>query len=88
VLGREGIRVNAVAPGTINTPMLCRDLSGMNRAEMDAFFERVEQANALGRGGRAEVVASVVAFLASDAASYVTGTTIVVDGGYLAVKSF
>jgi 2-keto-3-deoxy-L-fuconate dehydrogenase len=87
-VGRYGIRVNAVAPGTIDTPMLRRDLSGMNRAEADAFLQRVERANALGRVGRPEEVAEVVLFLASDASSYVTGTTIVVDGGYLTVKTF
>lgn len=87
-VGRHGIRVNAIAPGTIDTPMLRRDLSGMNRDEADRFLRQVEQANALGRIGRPEEIAEVVVFLASDAASYVTGTTIVADGGYLTVKKF
>src|SRR5207244_2244576 len=87
-VGRDGIRVNAVAPGTIDTPMLRRDLAGMNRDEADAFLERVADANALGRIGEPEEIARVVAFLASDASSYVTGTTIVADGGYLTVESF
>jgi NAD(P)-dependent dehydrogenase (short-subunit alcohol dehydrogenase family) len=87
-VGRDGIRVNAIAPGTIDTPMLQRDLSDMNRGEAEAFLRRVEAANALGRIGRPEEIARVALFLASDASSYVTGTTIVADGGYLAVKSF
>jgi NAD(P)-dependent dehydrogenase (short-subunit alcohol dehydrogenase family) len=87
-VGRHGIRVNAIAPGTIDTPMLRRDLSGMNREEADAFLARVEQANALGRVGRPEEIAQIAVFLASDASSYVTGETIVADGGYLKVKSF
>lgn len=86
-VGRDGIRVNAVAPGTIDTPMLRRDLVGMNRAEVDEFLARVENANALGRIGQPREVADVVVFLASDASSYLTGTTVVVDGGYLSVKS-
>ncbi len=87
-LGEDGIRVNAVAPGTIDTPMLERDLSGMNTADAGSFLERVRGANALGRIGTVDEVADVVVFLVSDAARYVTGATIVADGGFLAVKSF
>jgi 2-keto-3-deoxy-L-fuconate dehydrogenase len=85
-VGRDGIRVNAIAPGTIDTPMLQRDLSGMNREEAEQFRLRVNDANALGRVGRPEEIAACVEFLASDASSYLTGTTLVADGGYLAVK--
>ena len=87
-VGRHGIRVNAIAPGTIDTPMLQRDLGGMNVEEADAFRRRVEEANALGRIGRPEEIARVAVYLASDASSYVTGTTIVADGGFLNVKKF
>jgi NAD(P)-dependent dehydrogenase (short-subunit alcohol dehydrogenase family) len=87
-LGDDGIRVNAVAPGTIDTPMLARDLEGMSNADADGFLERVRGANALGRIGTVEEIGDVVAFLVSDAARYVTGATIVADGGFLAVKRF
>lgn len=87
-VGRDGIRVNTIAPGTIDTPMLARDLSGMNVAEADSFLEKVRNANALGRIGDVSEIGSVLVFLASDAATYVTGTTIVADGGFLAVKGF
>ena len=87
-VGRYGIRVNAIAPGTIDTPMLQRDLSEMNLQEAEAFRHRVEEANALGRIGRPEEIARIAVFLASDAASYVTGETILADGGYLTVKRF
>jgi NAD(P)-dependent dehydrogenase (short-subunit alcohol dehydrogenase family) len=86
-VGRDGIRVNAIAPGTIDTPMLHRDLGSMNPAEIEEFLARVENANALGRIGEPREVADAVVFLASDASGYVTGTTLVVDGGYLSVKS-
>ena len=85
-VGRDGIRVNAVAPGTIDTPMLRRDLTGMNRDEAATFFQRVGEANALGRVGESHEVAACVTFLAADTSSYVTGSTLVVDGGYLSVK--
>jgi NAD(P)-dependent dehydrogenase (short-subunit alcohol dehydrogenase family) len=87
-VGRHGIRVNAIVPGTIDTPMLHRDLGGMNREEADRFLGQVAGANALGRIGSPEEVADVVVFLASEASRYVTGTAIVVDGGYLTVKKF
>jgi NAD(P)-dependent dehydrogenase (short-subunit alcohol dehydrogenase family) len=87
-VGEHGIRVNAIAPGTIDTPMLQRDLEPMGMDEKEAFLERVRAANALGRIGRPEEVAELAVFLASDASSYVTGTCFTVDGGFLAVKRF
>ena len=87
-VGEHGIRVNGIAPGTIDTPMLQRDLAGMNTADADGFLDRVRGANALGRIGTVEEVADVVVFLVSDAARYVTGTTVVADGGFLAVRTF
>lgn len=87
-LGGDGIRVNTVSPGTIDTPMLRRDLADMNQADTAAFFTQVEGANALGRIGAASEIADVVVFLCSDKASYVTGEDIVIDGGYLRVKKF
>ena len=87
-LGEHGIRVNAIAPGTIDTPMLARDLDGMNTADAAGFLDRVRSANALGRIGTVEEVADVLVFLVSDAARYMSGATVVADGGFLAVKSF
>lgn len=72
-LGRSGITVNAVAPGFIETAMTAR-LSDEIRA-------RAQEESALGRIGKPEQVASVVAFLCSDAAAHITGQVIRVDGG-------
>jgi 3-oxoacyl-[acyl-carrier protein] reductase len=72
-LGSRNVRVNAVAPGLIETAMTA-DLPDAARA---AFLGSI----ALGRPGTPDDVAGVVTFLASDAARYVTGQTIVVDGG-------
>lgn len=87
-VGRDGIRVNALVPGTIDTPMLQRDPGPMNSSERDAFLERVRAANSLNRIGRPDEVAAAAVFLAGEASSYVTGSAIAVDGGFLAVKSF
>ncbi len=72
-VGSRSITVNAIAPGFIATDMT--DALG------DAVAEGVVQQISLGRLGRPEEVASVVRYLASDGASYITGQTLVVDGG-------
>lgn len=74
----QGIRVNAVCPGPIATPMTA--VVG-TMPEIEAEYA---QAIPMGRMGEAEEVAAVVAFLASDDASYVTGAALVVDGGLTA----
>jgi len=75
-LGQHGIRVNSVHPGPIETAMLPPDRTG----NPDRFAATIP----LGRAGRAEEVAELVAFLASDAASYISGGEFRVDGGSLA----
>src|SRR5947199_394526 len=78
-LAPAGIRVNAVCPGLIATPALARALGGAPERE-----ERARAAVPVGRFGRREEVAHAILFLASDEASYITGTTLVVDGGLTA----
>ncbi len=73
--GRRGVRVNAVAPGFMDTPFTMSSYD-------DRFWQRVEQAIPMGRFGRPEDVAATAAFLASDDAAYITGQLLVVDGGY------
>jgi 3alpha(or 20beta)-hydroxysteroid dehydrogenase len=72
---RTGIRVNTLLPGMIQTPMLAG-----NSPEVLKHYESMIP---LGRIGRPDEVAQVAAFLASDAASYVTGAEILIDGGIL-----
>jgi meso-butanediol dehydrogenase/(S,S)-butanediol dehydrogenase/diacetyl reductase len=78
-LAPAGIRVNAVCPGLIATPALARALGGAPEREA-----RARAAVPGGRFGRREEVARAILFLASDDASYITGTTLVVDGGLTA----
>lgn len=76
--GSKGLRINAVGPGYIHTPMV-----NSLEAKKDTLEELIS-AHALGRLGRAEEVAEMVVWLASDRASFVTGAFYPVDGGYLA----
>jgi NAD(P)-dependent dehydrogenase (short-subunit alcohol dehydrogenase family) len=87
-VGKDNIRVNTVSPGTIDTPMLRRDLAGMNTEQASEFLRSVQEANAIGKIGTAEQVAEVVHYLVSDHSSYVTGTDIIVDGGFKNLKKF
>jgi NAD(P)-dependent dehydrogenase (short-subunit alcohol dehydrogenase family) len=73
---QKGIRINAVNPGMIATDM-------MNRLA-DGNPEQMASTIPMGRMGRAEEIAATVVFLCSDAASYITGQPIVIDGGYTA----
>jgi NAD(P)-dependent dehydrogenase (short-subunit alcohol dehydrogenase family) len=79
LFGPDGIRVNSVCPGAVETPLLAPLL------ELPEARERLVGRTPLGRLAQPEDIASVVRFLLSDEAAYITGTSIVVDGGMTAV---
>jgi NAD(P)-dependent dehydrogenase (short-subunit alcohol dehydrogenase family) len=74
-----GVRVNAVNPGVTVTNLHRR--SGMGDTQYAAFLERSKETHPLGRPGRAEEIAELILFLASDRAGWMTGETIPIDGG-------
>ncbi len=74
--GARGVRVNAVAPTYINTPLTA--LAKANKAMFDVWIDSTP----MGRIGEPDEIAAVVLFLASDAASLMTGSIVVADGGY------
>jgi NAD(P)-dependent dehydrogenase (short-subunit alcohol dehydrogenase family) len=78
LVGR-GVRVNALSPGFIDTSIF--DRSGMHGGDPEQFFERLEDMIPMGRVGHPEEVADAALFLASEAASYVTGIELPVSGG-------
>jgi len=81
---RQGIRVNAIAFGPFRTPMLDLQIDRITGGDpklREAFEQRVTELVAAGRIGRPEEAAEAVVWLASEAASYVTGHTMIVDGG-------
>jgi len=75
----QGIRINAICPGAIDTPMLDRIGEGAQRLGIPAVAE-----NPAGRLGAPAEVAEAVVWLCSDAASFITGQTLTIDGGFLA----
>ena len=75
----HGVRVNAVNPGVTVTNLHRR--SGMTEEAYAAFLTRAKETHPLGRPGKAEEIAALVLFLASDQAGWVTGETIAIDGG-------
>ena len=82
---KNGIRVNAVSPGATRTRQVRHFMPGLSQEAEDAIWENAgAQGTPLGRVGRPEEIAAAIAFLASDEASFITGATLVADGGYLA----
>jgi NAD(P)-dependent dehydrogenase (short-subunit alcohol dehydrogenase family) len=71
--GRAGVRVNAIAPGTVDTPMF--------RASMSGFVDQLVKATPVGRLAEASEIADVALWLCDDAPGYLTGQVIAVDGG-------
>jgi 2-deoxy-D-gluconate 3-dehydrogenase len=84
-LGPYGIRVNGIAPGGINTEGTARPLaeSGMTDEQMEAMTAEFAARIPLGRMGAPDDIAWVAVFLASEASAYMTGETMIVDGGRL-----
>ena len=76
----DGIRVNCVCPGNVETNILKRP----TQAEVAEFWREASRAEPVGRNAQPEEIANAILFLASDESSFVTGTPLIVDGGYLA----
>ncbi len=79
--GARGIRVNAVLPGIIRTPMIARLTED---PQFSAFFDKLKDRHPIGRFGEPAEIGEAVKWLLSDAASFVNGAAMTVDGGYLA----
>ena len=83
-LARWNIRVNAIAPGWVDTPQLRRDIA-REKMTFDEALRDGGSRHILGRFAEPSEIASAIAFLASDDASFLTGTCLMADGGYTAI---
>jgi dihydroanticapsin dehydrogenase len=81
---KHQIRVNAVCPGPIDTPHIERQVASLTDEGKNKVYQDIASLVPMGRLGKASEIASVILFLASDDASFVTGATYVADGGYTA----
>ena len=75
-----GVRVNAICPGGVDTPMLAAAAADADK-DVDEFLQQIADHSPNGRIATPEEIATLVLFLASDAASHITGTTVPIDGG-------
>jgi NAD(P)-dependent dehydrogenase (short-subunit alcohol dehydrogenase family) len=83
-LAPHDIRVNAIAPGFVDTNLLESGIADLSEEEREGFGREIERRTLLGRQGDPEELMGIAVFLASDAASYVTGQSFPVEGGWLA----
>jgi meso-butanediol dehydrogenase/(S,S)-butanediol dehydrogenase/diacetyl reductase len=82
--GRKGVRANAVCPGWVRTPMGDHDMDELGRAhgiDREGAYQLAHRQHPLGRPAQPEEIADVIAFVASPRAAYVTGASVMVDGG-------
>ncbi|MCG6155321.1 SDR family NAD(P)-dependent oxidoreductase [Rubinisphaera margarita] len=80
-LGPTGVRVNAIAPGTVRTPLTKNMIAGFSDERRAAYEKFVSEAFAMGRLGEPEEVGHLAVYLASDEARWTTGSVFVLDGG-------
>ena len=80
-IGQLGVRVNAIAPGSISTPQFNRNLQALTPEKQAAFETMVKEIYPLQHIGTPEDIAKACVFLASDNASWITGSVLAVDGG-------
>lgn len=83
----ENIRCNCISPGRVHTPFVDGFLAKNYPGQEKEMFAKLAESQPIGRMGRPEEIAQLVCFLASDDASFITGSNYPIDGGFLGIKS-
>ena len=82
-LGEKGIRVNAIAPGSVQTPLFNKAISKMDTTQKEEFLKSIKKLYPLGRIGEPSDISGLATFLASDQAKWITGAIVNADGGLM-----
>ncbi len=82
-----GIRCNCIAPGRVHTPFVDAYLDKNYPDNRDEMFEQLSKSQPIGRMGQADEIAGLIAYLCSDEASFITGTNVPIDGGFITLNS-
>ena len=82
-----GIRCNCISPARVHTPFVDHFLADNYPDNRDEMFDRLSNSQPIGRMGTADEIAGLVAFLCSDDASFITGSDIPIDGGFLKLNT-
>ena len=83
----DNIRCNGIAPGRVHTPFVDNYLKKTYPGKEDEMFEKLSKTQPIGRMGKPEEIASLIGFLCSDEAAFITGTIYPIDGGFIKLNS-
>ena len=84
---KEGIRCNCIAPGRVHTPFVDNFLEKNYPDSRDEMFEKLSKSQPIGRMGKVDEIAGLIAYLCSEEASFITGSNFPIDGGFVTINN-
>ncbi len=83
----HGIRCNCISPGRVHTPFVDNFLANNYPDNRDEMFEKLSKSQPIGRMGKVEEIAGLIAYLCSDEAAFITGSNVPIDGGFVTINN-
>jgi len=83
----HGIRCNCIAPGRVHTPFVDNFLDKNYPDNRDEMFDKLSKSQPIGRMGKVEEIAGLIAYLCSDEAAFITGSNFPIDGGFVTINN-